>query len=241
MEKTLALIIRSHGGIQISYEPGKHTQEIVNLVPLRQFNIGNLHIVSLAKLGGVCFGDSKIGEFVREVSKYYKLKNPNASTEDRINQVFLNPLYRTQFSTIIRDKIHSIFAHSFEPEIFKIEDEFLEKIYTPYDDNSGIFVFSHSSTMMNEMPKINEILQELTQKLNTVGLYRGEIFNSLNEFNITNLYLIDLTCNGYIQNPYLTGVPPFTEEHVNWLNANLTHVRGGKSKMRKTRRKHTKM
>ena len=250
MSKTLALIIRSHGSILTNYLPETDISNILRIIPLSAFNIENLRIISLAKLGGVCYGDPNLGEFIQKISNYYK-QHPK-TTEEKIKEVFFNPMRPPQ----IKRLTDRLFGHSFDPEIVKVPNFFLEKLYTPYNKDSGVFIFSTdlSSFTFDEIDKIKTILQGLSNQLLDIDpetnnprvnpetnqptghLFRHQIFESLKEFNINNLILIDLTCNAYTQtNPDY----PLNTTIVNWLNGYLTHhnLRGGKYKKKLTSKK----
>jgi len=243
MSKTLALIIRSHGSILTNYLPETDISNILRIIPLSAFNIENLQIISLAKLGGVCYGNPKLGDFIKQISKYYK-DHPK-TTEEKIKEVFLNLMPPPK----IKRLTYNLFGDSFNPEIITVPKFFLEKLYTPYDKDSGVFIFStdFSSFTLDEINKIKTILQGLTNQLLDIDpetnnprvnpetnqptghLFRHQIFESLKEFSINNLILIDLTCNAYTQtNPSY----PLNATIVNWLNGYLTqhNLRGGKYK-----------
>jgi hypothetical protein len=167
------------------------------------------------------------------------------TTEEKIKEVIFNPMRPSK----IKGLTDTLFGHSFDPEIVKVPNFFLEKLYTPYNKDSGVFIFSTdlSSFTFDEIDKIKTILQGLSNQLLDIDpetnnprvnpetnqptghLFRHQIFESLKEFNINNLILIDLTCNAYTQtNPDYQ----LNTTIVNWLNGYLTHhnLRGGKYK-----------
>ena len=235
----LAIMIRSHGEIPILDDT--YRVPVLNVPP----NIGNLHTVSLSKLGGVCYGSSDIDQFMKKVnSEKKKSKNIGLSTRELIDNYLLSANMNS---------LSKLIGISELPELTKVNRLF-DKIYTKYDKNSKIILFSCSDR--DQKKYITEILNELNNKLLEISITRFEILESLKPFDIANLYLIDLTCDAYgIIDEYKKTNPDFVLsvdgiEHINnWARKN--DIRGGnlnltprfpliKSKNKKSKTKKTK-
>lgn len=238
--KTLAIIIRSHGTIPIYYDYGLSISQILDPITIdyRSFaKIQMMSIVSLAKLGGSCYGDSDINAYsnalhnMREI--LYQRENVK-NTEDLVNYVF----GRKPKIEEIQILNQSIFNISYPPEIMQLQGYTLEKKYENDPSMSGLGVYHLSDTGFNkiEIDKVKTILKNFTDTL-TGGphnyIYKSQILKSLEPFNIFKLIFIDLSCYGYTNvNP---NIPPLTEIDVNWLNAVLEdhRIKGGNLKKRK--------
>ena len=222
MSKNLSLIIRSHGGIPSNYIPQTLGNQIFDIYSLSDFQIKELNVISLAKLGGVCYGNSEVQKFMKQINNYYK---NNPIYEDKVYEVFFNESPPNKIQKIREE----LFGNSFDPEMVTNKMFFLNKLYNRYDKNSGIFIFSINASFENEeTTQIKSKLQNLTNKLlGGENIYRKEIFEELTEFNIDKLNLIDLTCSAYyeqINPPY-----PLNVDTVNWMNSYLVHnnLKGG--------------
>jgi len=245
--KTLALLIRSHGSIPLTYKPNTQLHEIVKLIDYKkQYNIQNIDSINLSHFGGVCYGDSQIGEFMKEVNKLeYK------DTNDKIERTFFN------IDEKLKPAVDKIFGISFTPEKTNNIEMIIEKYYTKYDDNSGVFIFSYDNLLPLEITLLQQSLQDLNQQLvkHNKLIKKSDILNNVNSAlsssSKVNLILIDLTCNAYFdENKF-----PLTEDIVNWINKGLNYynIRGGSGiknkkinkslkslKSRKTRKNKTK-
>lgn len=211
----LAIMIRSHGEIPILDDT--YRVPVLNVPP----NIGNLHTVSLSKLGGVCYGSSDIDQFMKKVnSEKKKSKNIGLSTRELIDNYLLSANMNS---------LSKLIGISDIPELTKV-DALFDKIYTKYDENSKIILFSCSDR--DQKKYITEILNELNNKLLETSITRFEILESLNSFKIANLYLIDLTCDAYgIIDEYKKTNPEFvlTVDGIEYINnlARMHKIRGG--------------
>ncbi|MDA9072397.1 hypothetical protein N9K75_00825 [bacterium] len=211
----LAIMIRSHGDIPILND--KYEVPVLNVPP----NIENLHTVTLSKLGGVCYGSSYIDQFMKKVnSEKKKSKNIGLTTRELIDNYLLSANMNS---------LSELIGISELPELTKV-DAFFDKIYTKYDENSKIILFSCSDRDKKE--DITKILNELTIKLLDTSITRFEILDRLNSFEIANLYLIDLTCDAYgIIDEYKKTNPEFvlTVDGIEYINnwARMHKIRGG--------------
>lgn len=214
--KTLALIIRSHGSIPLTYKPNAKLEEIVKLIDYKnQYNIQNIDDITLSHLGGVCFGDPHIGEFMKEVNK---LQYTN--TDDKINRTFFN------IDEKLKPAVNKIFGNSFQPEKRNNINLIVEKHYTKYDQNSGVFIFSYDNLSPVQLASIQQSLtginNHLLQDPNNI-IKKSDILNEVSSAvssnNKVNLTIIDLTCSAYFDENRF----PLTEEIVNWINAVLNH------------------
>ena len=212
----LAIMIRSHGEIPILDDT--YRVPVLNFIP---HNIENIHTVTLSKLGGVCYGSSDIDQFMKKVnSEKKKSKNIGLSTRDLINEYLLSANMNS---------LSKLIGISELPELTQVNSLF-EKIYTKYDQNSKIILFSCSDR--DKKQQITDILNELTIKLLDASITRSEILDRLKPFEIANLYLIDLTCDAYgIIDEYKKTNPEFvlTVDGIEYINnwARMHKIRGG--------------
>lgn len=237
---TLALIIRSHGNIPLTYKPNAKLEEIVRLIDYKnQYNIEKIDEISLSHLGGVCYGDSHIGELMKEVNKHQY-----ADTADKINKTFFN------IDEKLQPAVHKIFGNSFHPEIKNNINLAIEKYYTKYDQNSGVFIFAHDNLSPFQYAAIQQSLTGINKYLleenkNNI-IKKTDILNDIKSAfspnNKVNLIIIDLTCSAYFDENNF----PLTEDIVNWINNTLQHnnIRGGvntkKSKKSKKSKRYKK-
>jgi hypothetical protein len=214
--KTLALIIRSHGSIPLTYKPNAKLEEIVKLIDYKnQYNIQNIDDITLSHLGGVCFGDPHIGEFMKEVNKLQY-----TDTADKINKTFFN------IDEKLKPAVNKIFGNSFQPEHKNNINLALEKHYTKYDQNSGVFIFSYDNltpfeiaSLQQSLTGINNYLLQHPNNIIKKSDILTEVSSAVSSNNKVNLTIIDLTCSAYFDENRF----PLTEEIVNWINAVLNH------------------
>jgi len=233
--KTLALIIRSHGSIPLTYKPNAQLEEIVKLIDYKnQYNIQNIDDITLSHLGGVCFGDPHIGEFMKEVNK---LQYTN--TDDKINRTFFN------IDEKLKPAVNKIFGNSFQPEKRNNINLIVEKHYTKYDQNSGVFIFSYDNlspvqlaSIQQSLTGINNYLLQHPNNIIKKSDILTEVSSAVSSNNKVNLTIIDLTCSAYFDENRF----PLTEEIVNWINAVLNHnnFHGGVKSKNSKRNKKTK-
>jgi len=237
---TLAILVRAHGAIYINFNPNSPitVQELfeqggppenrhTDLINFRAapYNIQNLEVVSLANLGGVCYGNSDIERFVAGVNHHYQ-QNP-AHTDAKVNEIFGN-----QPPTNLRQQVNQLFGVSYAPEITNMSTGWmLNKVYTKYDNNSGVILFSQDGNDSVRVHMLNAALANLTAHLQANNeITRAQILQTISPFGYQNVYLIDLTCNAYMN--AMQNVPPLAEAHINWINAVLSqhNIKGGKCK-----------
>jgi hypothetical protein len=229
---TLAILIRAHGNIPLNIDIREpNTEDHLKsgaVIPFINYktsaNITNLTILTLARLGGVCYGSPLIQQFLTTVNQYYQ--QIQANTEQKINEIF-GPNSPSQ----LREYINQLFGISFAPEKTLMTSDFtINKIYTKYDDNSGVLLFSQDGISEKNLIFIRQAFASLTSKLQAgIQITRQEIFAAIAPYNIQNVYFLDLTCNAYFNTNQNPGVPPLTEDSVNWINGFLTHynIKGG--------------
>lgn len=217
--ETVAIAIRCHGSIPIVQGPGLRLHEMVNLIPYGNHNIRNMSVVNLANIGGVCYGESDIDNFIKAVS--INSKNNNLSTDEVINNI----VNRTGS---IKDSLSRIIGISFYPEKVDLNSLVLEKVYTKYDEKSKIAVLSCRDLNLELITRLREKMANLTMRLLDGDiLKRSDILNELQEFNINKLYLVDLTCNAF----HATNNVPIREDTAMWLSStlNMQSLSGGGS------------
>lgn len=242
--KTLAIVIRSHGTIPIHFNYGLPIEQIFSPTTFdyrTNFNIQMIYAITLAKVGGVCYGSPDVESYVYKINKLRdKLNNEEnvKSTEDLVNYLYDS---RPKIQEI--QKLNEqIFGISFLPEITSLDNGYtVEKVYDTDKNMKGLGIYYLSSDGLTglEINNIKNILATLTNELKTRGfIYKTQILNALREFNLFRLYYIDFTCFAYHN---LLNVQ-LNEDAVNWLNSVMQHekLRGGKKFIYKMRNKKTK-
>jgi hypothetical protein len=231
--QTVAIVIRCHGSIPIVQGSGLSLPEMVNLIPYETHNIKNMSVVNLADMGGVCYGEPDIDNFLKAVS--ITSKSRNLSTDD----VITNIVNRTGYIT---ESFSKVMGNSYYPKIVDLDSVILEKVYTKYNEKSKIAVLSCRDFNIELTTRLREKMANLTMRLlDGEPLTRSDILNELKEFNIHHLYLLDLTCNAF----QATNDVPVREDTAVWLSSilNMQKLRGGrktKNIPRNTRRKQNK-
>ena len=235
---SIAIIIRAHGEIPINVNPiNSYTVtnifngNIINIIDCKNYNIHKLVMVTLAKLGEVCYGDSNIDALITAARQMYTHKI-GVSLNEKINQIFGTSACSQKVKNIKQQIFHST-------NILKInEGNFtINKIYKWRDNNSSVKLFMSESLPDDMKTQINTVLENLSKKLTTVAITKLEIFDQLKQFNLRDLYFIDLTCNGYVN--YMPDVSHLPIEMTNWISSVLNGhgIMGGtkcKSKLKKS-------
>lgn len=209
----------------------------VNVVDYkRHFNIGSMVNIGLAKLGNICIGSSDVPDFVQKVGRYYAsdVALRKKTIEEKIQEVFIDARPPSSLQPA-KHSICGITAGKCDFELKPIElrdDHYVDKYYTKYDENSGVFVLFHSGFEPEEILEIKNLLKEVSQTLKD-GLTKSYILSKLKKFNISKLFFCDFTCNGY---------DGLTQEESSIMTKHLefANLRGGKKKKRKTKKNRTK-
>ena len=209
----------------------------VNVVNYKiHFNIGSMVNIGLAKLGNTCIGSSDVPDFVKMVVTYYAsdIDLKKKTIEQKIQEVFIDARPPSSLQPA-KHSICGITAGRCDFELKPIElrdDHYVDKYYTKYDENSGVFVLFHSGFEPEEILEIKNLLKEVSQTLKD-GLTKSYILSKLKKFNISKLFFCDFTCNGY------DGLTP-EESSIMTKHLEFANLRGGKKKKRKTKKNRTK-
>jgi hypothetical protein len=208
----------------------------VNVVDYkRHFNIGSMVNIGLAKLGNICIGSSDIPDFLQKVGRYYAsdVDLRKKTIEEKIKEVFID----ARPPSSLQPAKHSICGITagrcdFELKPIPLKDHYIDKYYTKYDENSGVFVLFHSGFEPEEILEIKNLLKEVSQILIN-GVNKSYILSKLTKFNISKLFFCDFTCNGY------HGLTP-EESSIMTKHLEFDDLRGGKKKKRRTKKNRTK-
>jgi hypothetical protein len=250
--RDLAIIIRCHGIIPINFYYGCKVEDVLNnsIVFDHSDLIKTIYMITIAKMAGVCYGSPNISKYVDGINKLkaklYEEENIK-NTEELVNYLY-GPKPKIEQ---IRELNSEIFNISFNPEITRLGNYSLDKIYTGDINikNLGVFYLSSNEFTGNEINEMKSNLVNISNHLNGGPNHivkKSDIIRDLSRFNIDRLYLIDLTCFAY--DNLNRNTPPLTEEAVNWLNTIIesNNLKGGGIKKtrllknKKTKRKKTK-
>jgi len=212
-ENRLVLILRFHGEISVKQDPSRN---LFKLSPIELYNLKNMRIISLARLGNSCYGIKNLKKFAHMLEHDYFM---TTFTDSIVNKTYVNPPCSTLvdkfFLKLHPDpKIESYKQQlmldprgkpSFELSI--LTSQFINKDYTPVHpdpktNGTGIFYLASDDLNDSEIAKLKVILNGLNDKIIKRGLLtREEILYELKGFmkinKIDGLDLIDLSCDGY--------------------------------------------
>jgi len=254
MEKSIILVIRSHGTIPFTW---KHDSVINNriseVVPLidpklfcRKFNI-----MSLSKFGGVCYGKSNLDLWISLITRQYAEQLKTMSSKEFVQFFFVNP------SEDIRIFNEETFGINPLPEFTEEIDFTLNKLYTVGDRLRTCGIHKLQSHNLNpcEEKRLDAFLEHLNNVLNSErGLItRGEILETIRNISEhgVELTLVDLSCDAL--NPTRESeIYDLNMEQVDWIIKSLQcmrrplprygheswihGVRGGKTNKRKNKK-----
>jgi hypothetical protein len=207
----------------------------VNFINFSHFNIRSMANIGLAKLGNTCIGTSDIVSLIRSAGTYYAsdMDKRKKTIEEKIQELFLNNRPPSELQTV-KHNFCGVNGGRCDFELKQIElpSHYIEKQYTEYDKNSGVFVLFHSGFSADELKEIRDLLKEVSELLKG-GVTKSYILSKLTKFNISKLFFCDFTCNRYFG---------LDEQDSFILSNHLQNqgLRGGKTKKRKTKKNKTK-
>ena len=233
MSRSAAIVIRSHGEIPVQWVDEKAIHDIVSLINYKSYNLDKLNIISISNLGGVCFGNPKVDKWMLQINTLKK--NNELSLGIMNTQDFIRALFGDDVNGKIVKINNKLFGNSVVPMITSVPTTTINKLYTPYDPNSGVFLLHSMGFDDDERRELKKTLSDLTYQLNNNGITRQNILESLKKFNIFELFLCDFTCDGYSIQPHQR---PLNISQVNWINDQFKHfiIRGGENKSNKTKK-----
>ncbi len=241
--KTLAIIIRCHGNVPVHFEYGVDVRQILEPITMsyHDMNIANITMVTLAKVGGQCYGWSNIQEYVNNIIRLKPmLEADGVRNTDDLVQYLYGPKPKIE---PIRNLHTLLYERSMPPIITRLNGHTIQKLYT--NDvrfpGLGVYCLADNGFTGLEINAIKAELQRLTNQLtsNPSGhIFKSDILRALQPFNINQLYYIDFSCFGYTNINTNLSVP-LTDDAVNWLNASMQHygVLGGKRRKSKSKSK----
>ena len=219
--KDLAIIIRCHGSIPVNFYYGCNADHVLNTATFdyRGF-VKSLCIVTLAHMAGVCYGSPDVKKYIQGINrledKLYEEERVR-NTEDLVNYLYgKNPKIQP-----VRDLNNEIFSTSFDPEITMMSGYTLNKSYSgdEHMKDIGIYYLKSNGFTGVEIDSIKNILGSMSNHINggpTHYIKKSDLLQELSRFGIDRLYLIDLSCYGYVNEN--TKSDPLNEVAVNWLN-----------------------
>jgi hypothetical protein len=173
MQKSLAIVIRTHGKIPVYFRYGSNEDifrdHIFNYTEL--YNIKKLYSINISRPGGVCYGNPNAEFYVKHINNLIeKLKS-----EERVNNTndLIQYLYVKNKDTQIpeiRELNDSMFGISFAPEIITSDANFtVEKIYTGDETRNnlglGIYYLKDNGLTGIEVDEIKKNLADMTHHL----------------------------------------------------------------------------
>ena len=246
--RDLAIIIRCHGTIPINFDYGWTEEKIFSDSIFKHSDfIKTITIITLAKMGGVCYGSPDVKRYIKKIDDLYNElyeKENVKNTEELVNYLYgPNPKIEP-----IRKLNEELFGISFAPEITTLQDHSIEKYYSPDTQikNLGIYYLSSNGLTGQEIQIIKNEFEQMSNYLNTPGNYmkKSQIFEILGNIlgRDTRLYFIDLTCFAF-ENMNKQAKGPLTEPAIDWLNSVITHrnLKGGKKRSIRKKRKTRKL
>ena len=146
--KTLAIVIRSHGTIPIHFNYGLPIEQIFSPTTFdykTNFDIEMIYAVTLAKVGGVCYGSPDVETYTYRINKLRDKLNTEENvktTEDLVNYLYDS---RPKIEEI--QKLNKqIFGISYLPEITALDNGYtIEKVYDTDKNMDGLGVYYLSS------------------------------------------------------------------------------------------------
>lgn len=247
--RDLAIIIRCHGIIPINFDYGWPEEKIFsNSIFNHTSYIKTITMITLAKMGGVCYGSPDVKKYIKKIDDLYNNelyeKENVKNTEELVNYLYgPNPKIEP-----IRKLNEELFGISFAPEITRLQEQSIEKYYSGDTQmkNLGIFYLSSNGLTGKEIETIKNEFEQMSNYLNTPGNYmkKSQIFEILGNIlgRDTRLYFIDLTCFAF-ENMNKLAEGPLREPAIEWLNSVITHrnLKGGKKRSIRKKRKTRKL
>jgi hypothetical protein len=209
--KTIAIIIRAHGRIPLMFDPNFNYTSEAGLIQFKlelidvgsmfskfdykkKFNISNVtHVVS-SEVGGVCYGSSDVENFITNVNKHYR---DDITTDTKITEIF-GPIGSRPEG--LKPHIEKLFGRSSDPSIIQsTHSVMINKKYTRYDENSGVFLLSQNGLHGFNLIRIKQEFHQLSETLRDGGqIAKADILKVIANNGFDNVYIIDLTCNVYL-------------------------------------------
>lgn len=246
--KTAVICIRAHGSIPIRQMPNKPFTDIVFLQKTHNIKVS---FVTLSDIGEVCYGSPDTQRFITSFKNTYR-----SHREYDMYDFIVNSLLYGRKYTIKNFK--SILGISDIPKISKLSDTYLDKVYTNLNEPivSEGKTYKNKATIeavlySNDVSEVVSLCNELKQKMFTDpnGVNRSEIINRCDSIGIKQLYILDFSCNTFMN---VASPEPINPLISNWLiqtinnfelNGVKVQLRGGKhkkTKKHKNKRKRTK-
>lgn len=222
MEKSITLVIRSHGSIPITW---KNNSTIGDIVPLINPNLycKRLDIMSLSKLGGICYGAPNIDIWLHIIRTQYAQQLRTMNYEEFIDFFFVNP------SEEIRVFNEETLGKNSIPELTTELGFTVDKVYSIDRSRScNIRKLQSQYLIPFEEKKLETILENLNYLLNSPRgfITRREILELISQVSNhgVQLTLVDLTCDS-LNTTQQSEIQNLTLEQSNWIIESLQCMR----------------
>lgn len=219
MDKSVTLVIRCHGHINVTWNDDSAIRnQLGDIVDLFDPNIYcvNFNIVSLARLGDICYGDPNLLLWVKLIKEDYNHLIKNMNMEEFLNYFFINP------NESVRILNQETLGRNGIPELTKELQWTINKYYTnDIHFDCRIECLHTTGLTRGEQSQLQKLVRDLTTQLKNMGITRKQILENIhNKLRKVHLTLCDLTCDSFIFTPtsernYENGTFRFNE--LKWL------------------------
>jgi hypothetical protein len=237
---TAVIFIRAHGAIPIKQKPNVPFEDIVFIQ--KTYNI-LVSFITLSDIGEVCYGSPNAQKFINYFRKANKTRG-----DTPIDQFIIKQLTPQLVSSVKQQKeLLSIIGSSSYPNMSPLTNTYLDKIYTKIDTDiiSEGRTYSPDNTLeailySKNVSQVVDICKDLKEELlnNPSGIKRSDIINRCDSIGVRKLYIIDFSCNEFI-NIFQEEIHAVIKDYlVKTINA--YGIRGGKKTKKRNKRYNTK-
>ena len=239
---TAVIFIRAHGAIPIKQQPNMPFEQLVFIQKTHNTLVS---FITLSDIGDPCYGSPNSQKFIAYLKSAYKKRR--VEEEVKFYNFIINQL-TPQFVTNPRQKkeLLNIIGDSTYPKISPLTNTYLDKIYTKVDNDivSEGVTFKPETTLeavlySNDVrQQVISVCEDLKEEIlnNPNGIRRSEIINRCDSIGVRKLYIIDFSCNVFI-NTLSEPIHPYINEFlINIIKER--NLRGGvKTKKRRYNKK----
>ena len=237
---TAVIFIRAHGAIPIKQQENKPFED---LVFIQETHNTLVSFITLSDIGEPCYGSPNTQKFITYLKKAYKKQR--VGEEVKFDEFIINQLTPQLVTNSMQKKeLLNIIGDSPYPKISPLTNKYLDKIYTKVDNDivSDGVTFKPETTLeavlySNDVrQQIISVCEDLKEEIlnNPNGIKRSEIINRCDAIGVRKLYIIDFSCNMFI-NTLSESIHPYINEFlINIIRER--NLRGGV----KTRRRRYK-
>jgi len=201
---TAVIFIRAHGAIPIKQQENTPFEE---LVFIQETHNTLVSFITLSDIGDPCYGSPNTQKFITYLKKAYK--NQRVGEEVKFDEFIIKQLIPQYVTNSMKKKeLLNIIGDSSYPTISPLTNKYLDKIYTKIDTNivSEGMTFKPETTLeavlySNDVrQQVISVCRDLKEELlnNPNGIRRSELINRCDAIGVRKLYIIDFSCNAFI-------------------------------------------